>query len=370
MKGIASYWRKTGRLLLAAFAMGCVLYSCDSAIYDDEGDCSVTYRVVFRYDKNMKGADAFSSEVSSVRLYAFDREGVLVWQRAAKGEVLKADGNSMTLDLPAGDYRLLAWCGLDNDGETSASFTVPEARIGETRIEELQCCLSRAYDAAGAYSDRKLAPLYHGMTEVSLPVNDDGGSYDFPLELTKNTNHVRIILQHLSGEPVDVRDFTFRIEEENGLMGYDNSLQPDEMIAYRPYHTGSGTAGMGIDDYPEVGGMSVASREPQAITSVSVAIADLTVARLVEDRLTWLTIETPETKSDGTVEMKTSARIPLTSYALLLMDGYDREFASKQDYLDCQDEYALVLFLDPDRVWIRTSIIINSWKYVFNKVDL
>lgn len=43
--------------------------SCDGLIYDGEGDCAVTYRVKFRYDMNMKFADAFSHEVSRVTLY-------------------------------------------------------------------------------------------------------------------------------------------------------------------------------------------------------------------------------------------------------------------------------------------------------------
>lgn len=73
--------------------------SCDSLIYDREGDCSVHYRLRFRYDMNLKFADAFAHEVESVRLYAFDSEGKLVWQAAEQGEALAADGYSMLLNL-------------------------------------------------------------------------------------------------------------------------------------------------------------------------------------------------------------------------------------------------------------------------------
>jgi len=335
--------------------------SCDDAIYDEEGDCSVTYRVAFRYERNMKWADAFAHEVGSVHLYAFDKSGTLVWQQSERGEALEADGYAMTLDLPAGDYRLVAWCGLENDGQRDESFTVPEARVGETRIEELQCKLNRRYDATGAYSKEKLYPLFHGMLDVSLPSDDDGGSYSCTMDLTKDTNHVRIILQQLSGEAVNVKDFTFRIEEENGRMNYDNGLLPDEMITYWAHDTKSGTAGMGIDDYPEVKSSAKARRPAgRAVTSVSVAIADLTIARLVEGRKTWLVVET----TDG----DTSARIPLTDYALLLKDGYDKPMTD-QEYLDRQDEYALTFFLDEDRKWVGTSIIINSWKVVFDDIN-
>lgn len=348
----------------AAVALCCATTSCDNAIYDYEGDCSVTYRMAFRYDRNMKRADAFANEVKSIHLYAFDKSGTLVWQQTDSGDALKSDSYAMTLDLPAGDYRMLAWCGLENDGKHDESFTVPEARIGETHIAELQCALNRRRDQNGkAYSDERLYPLFHGMLDVTLPDYDDGAVFTDTMELTKDTNHVRIILQQLSGQPVNEKDFTFRIEEENGLMAYDNSLLPDEIITYKPHNVTSGTAGMGIDDYPVAGSgaKSVRQSSRATVTSVSVAIADLTIARLTEGRKTILTIET----ADG----RTAARIPLTDYALLLKDGYYGAQMSDQEYLDRQDEYALTFFLDEDRYWIGTSIIINSWKVVLNNVD-
>ena len=250
------------------------LPSCDRWFYEEEGDCSVYYRLKFRYDKNLKWADAFANEVSSVHLYAFDKSGVLVWQREEQIDPTTAENYSMSLDLPAGDYRLLAWCGLRNDGEREESFSVPEARVGETRMKQLQCALNRKYDESGAYSKERLYRLFHGTLDVSLPSNDDGGSYDYTMCLTKNTNHVRVILHHLSGEDVDVNQFVFRIEDENGLMAHDNELMEDENITYRPWKTQNGEAGVGKDD-------------TRAVIQVKGAIADLTVTEIYEF-LTWL----------------------------------------------------------------------------------
>ncbi len=360
MNIISAYLKKTGSLLLAAITASLVLSSCDSAIFDYEGDCSVIYRVKFRYDRNMKWADAFAQEVESVHLYAFDSDSVLVWQKSERGTTLAAQDYAMTLELPAAEYHLVAWCGLENDGTRAESFTVPAMQAGKSRLSELSCTLNRKYAAGGAYSDEQLYPLFHGMLDVTLPTDDDGGEYTYTMPLTKNTNHVRIILQHLSGEDVNVNDFTFRIEEQNGFMNHDNGLLPDEKITYRPYSTRAGSAGLGLDDYPEMNGAKAARRTTRAITSVSVGIADMTVARLMEDRKTYLTIETTEGER--------VAKIPLTDYALLLMDGYGREM-TPQDYLDRQDEYALTFFLDEQRKWVATSIIINSWKVVLNDVD-
>lgn len=117
--------------------------SCDGMIYNDEGDCSVRYRLKFRYDMNLKFADAFAHEVKSVRLYAFNSDGELVWQSAEQGSVLASGDYVMPLDLAPGDYHLVAWCGLDNE----ESFALPDASYG-CHLEDLHCKLKRQYDVA------------------------------------------------------------------------------------------------------------------------------------------------------------------------------------------------------------------------------
>ena len=101
--GIRSYIRKTSGKLLMAIACAPLLYACDGLIYDGEGDCSVNYRVKFRYDYNMKFADAFAHEVSVVTLYLLDANGRVVWQRTEQGEALAADGYAMTVDVEPGE---------------------------------------------------------------------------------------------------------------------------------------------------------------------------------------------------------------------------------------------------------------------------
>ena len=328
--------------------------SCDSWLYEEEGDCSVTYRLKFRYDMNLKWADAFANEVSSIHVYAFDPSGILVWQREEQMDPTTAEGYSMLLDLPAGDYKLLAWCGLQNDGEREESFSVPEARVGETRMEQLECSLNRQHDEAGAYSGAHLYRLFHGTLDVSLPVSDDGGSYEYTMPLTKNTNHVRIILQHLSGEDVDKVDFIFRIDDENGLMAHNNELMDDENINYRPWDIQEVEAGIDKDG-------------TRAISNVKGVVADFTVGRLTEthrDKM-MLTITT----KDG----KKVARIPVIDYALIGKEYYEKEYSypmDEREYLDRLDECVITLFLDENHKWVSSVIQILSWRVVLSNVDI
>ena len=87
------------KMLVATFAMATTITSCDSVIYDGEGDCSVKYRIEFEYERNMEFANAFATKVSSVSLYVFDKSGVLVHQASESGAALAADDYAMMLEL-------------------------------------------------------------------------------------------------------------------------------------------------------------------------------------------------------------------------------------------------------------------------------
>lgn len=340
---ISVYLSKIGSFVLSlAFAAG-TLVSCDS-LYDYEGDCSVTYRVKFCYDKNLKFADAFAYEVQSVTLYVLDQSGRVVWQRSESGEALAAEDYAMTVEVDPGTYDLMAWCGL-GDGR---SFTVPAVGTGEGR-ETLACTLNRNRDESGAYVKDHLESLFHGYLE-NQTFPDSEGEHVVTLPLTKNTNRVRVVLQHLSGETVDKNKFDFTVTDENGLMNWDNSLLEDEPIVYRAWRVDTGTA-----EVDPVGGERIAN-------SVSVAVAELTVARLVEGQRPTLTV----TNKDTGLKVLS---IPVIDYALLVKGQYGKEM-SDQDYLDRQDEYNMTFFLDERGDWASARVLINGWMVVLSDVNI
>ena len=364
-----SYIKYWGITVLAIIVSAFLFVSCDGMIYNDEGDCSVRYRLKFRYDMNPKFADAFAHEVKSVRLYAFTPDGELVWQSAEQGSVLASEEYAMPIDLAPGDYHLVAWCGLDNE----ESFTLPDVSHG-CHLEDLHCKLKRQYDmetdvATGAQkritcSKQDLHPLFHGTLDVSLPVNDDGGEYTYVMPLTKDTNIFRVVLQHLSGEDINADDFVFSIEDRNGWMAHDNSLINDEPITYRAWSTYSGEAGV---DIPTKAGADVMpGAGKRVITTVKAAVAELTVSRLV--KRDWSQYPRPML-TIRTTEGKLVVSIPVIDYALLVRGECNRSM-SEQEFLDRADEYNMTFFLDEDNKWVSTVIQILSWKVVRSNVDI
>lgn len=304
----------------------------------------------------MKFADAFANEVKSVHLYAFNSDNILVWQNVESGSALASGNYFMPLTLEPGNYHLVAWCGLDNENATSTSFSVGQATVGVTTLSQLKCRLNTKHDATGnAYVDTQLTPLFHGDMDVTLPDTDNGETYTYTMSLTKDTNSVSVILQHLSGESVDVNDFEFTIDCDNGSLDYDNTVLDNENICYTAWEKMTGMAS--LDSYTDT---STNTTTP-SFRTVEIAIANLSVARLTPNKKCYLTIKT--------AEGQTAARIPLTDYALLLRNATNA-MMDDQEYLDRQDEYALTFFLDESQRWISTSIIINSWRLVLSDIDI
>ena len=167
MKTVKTFARQFSFGLMMAVTLGSAVVSCDSILDEDDVDCSVEYRVKFKYDYNMKYADAFSREVSSVALYAFDDNGKLVYQKTEAGDVLAADGYSMAVDMEPGDYHLITWAGLSDE----ASFSVPLITQGVSSLEELQCKMDRIYSRA---ADRSAVVLSLKMAEAAAAAQITG----------------------------------------------------------------------------------------------------------------------------------------------------------------------------------------------------
>ncbi len=168
------------------------------------------------------------------------------------------------------------------------------------------------------------------------------------------------MLQHLSGENIDHRDYSFTIEGDNGHMDYDNSLiyNPAERLTYRPYDVYSGTAGIYLPG----------DENRAAVVDVSAAVAHFSVSRLMEDKR----------KEDVFVKIYNKdgekiVQVPFIDYALLVKGKYKRPDGTPltdQEYLDYQDDYSMVFFLDEHNRWQNTHIYINSWRVILQNTDI
>ena len=284
--------------------------ACNYTHDDSLPECE--YRLHFKYDYNMKFADALQHEVDYLTLFFHDADGHYLFQRHIEKSELDSH-NSIALDLEPGTYRVVTWAGLD---DKCYEWRAPQ----ETSTDK--DCRVKTLRRDDATLPDELTPLWHSLD--LLTVTRDAPEAD-TVSLAKNTNKVRLVLQDTDGNCMDVRDFTFRIVADNGYMDYDNQLLADPAITYLPYYTEN----VNIAEGDSLMGKPV---------NQTVAVAEMNTMRLMARRNYRLIVRHKEWKEDV-------INVNLNNYLLLTqMEGHN---ISAQEYLDRQDEYSIIFFLTP-----------------------
>lgn len=354
-----------------------LLSSCNG-MWDEEGkDCTTHKRLHFTYDWNMLYADAFSHEVKTLKVYAFDNDGNVVWTRTAAADSIVANGGYMNVDdMPSGVYHFQVWA--EGEQRYANSYVFDDLGTGTSARSGLTAALPEALSSSSAGSDASssavsagdagvaitpvthdLTPLYYGASGVygtaatadftDIPL---GGTREATINLMKNTENFRIVLQNLNGKALDPSEFHFEIRDDNGSMDADNNvLTTGDSLAYNAWSVESGEAGI-VDN--ETHGTT--------ITGVSAIVAELTTNHLVKGHDMRLHVTRI---SDG----KEIINIPVIDMCLLVKGNYNQNMTD-QEYLDRQDTWNFIFFLDANRNWLSTSIYIQQWRIVLQNVVL
>lgn len=330
----------TGMLALAATAFT----SCDAVYEPEENNCVVNYKVRFRYDRNMKFADAFAPEVDEVTLYLVDNTGKVVWHKTENGEPLTREDYLMNVDVAPGTYSLLAWCS------SAEPSTFTRDYDGSSNGLKVHFTTKTREDGSEHITD-KIDRLYHGyVADVKFPEAEEG-NFIFTVPLTKDTNHILVTLQQLSGDPIPHNLVEFEITDDNAHLDWDNSLIKGRPLTYHQWHSQTVTA-------------DLSATEVRAENSTfGGVIAELTTSRLMKESDARLHVYRNDTGA-------TIASIRLID-ALLLAMGYDNiRRLTPQQYLDYKDDYSLTFFLDENHLWFNCLIQIGPWRLVYKDQEV
>lgn len=334
-----------GSSLLLALSAALSTISCEQ-IFDSEGDCSVTYQVVFTQTRNIVGADAFPVRVKSVSFFVFTPDDKFVLSKTESGAALASGDYVMELsgqEIAPGTYDVIVWAGLSENDTWELGTNAPTSK------KDLICRLERTYVDNEARSQQQLTDLFHGAERIVIPGHVYGNyRIERTIDLTKNNNKLRIILQHYNGREMNKDDFHFLVQDSNGKMNYDNAILDDELITYREYFKESAMVATPVE-----------SRADGEITSITSVVAELDVARLMADRNPLLIVEV-EGKD------KPVLKLPLVDLLLNAKGPY-----APQDFLDRQDEYNLIFYLDDGYGWYtQGGVWVNSWHVIYQDKEL
>ena len=246
--------------------------------------------------------------------------------------------NNLPLDLASGTYRLMAWGGLD-EADYTWSTPQPGDLIGDWKM----AVKADADDAPANTVGRELTGLFYGLKELTLPLPEEEG--DILLPLVKNTNKLRLVLIDTDGgTTLAPTDFTVEATTVVGDLDAANQPLTSAPFSWRPYYTGTARVN-GTDGK----------------TAYSAAIYELNTLRLLDGTATSLRI----TRQGETAPFLS---VDLTGLLLTRMESHD---IGPQEYLDRQDEYTVLVYLDRrDGKTHYLEIIVNNWTIRLDDINL
>ena len=332
------------KLLFCTAFLLCGISSC-TMIQDDLETCpsGVWVKLEVTMDVAYGGKyspQRFADDLDNITIWVFDENGVFIDKFRENGAVLKQNDNMVNLPIAPGTYKMVVWTGTE-----SVMFDVSGMTPGVSVLDDLKV---RVVRNGNHMRDGKLPSLWHGRINNAVVKK-----YEYThlsVELTKDTNTIIAVLQDTSGNNLNGQDYSFEIIADNGYLNYDNQLLPDVDISYEAYLVETAPVG--------------------AMTTLSVARAELNTLRLMADRATRLVVTH---NASGVAILD----INLTEYLLLTREYYTGSngvVMSPQAYLDYEDLYRIVFFLaptgNPANPYIITIIKINDWIIRLNNADL
>ncbi len=208
------------RILMTVFALGTILWGCDSLIYDDIEDCPQGVYVKF-YSMTPCAVDSsFIGDVSSLVVFAFDEKEKLLATVNMQNVNLTRDFEVL-VPVSNGNYSFIAWTGV-NEKFTKKTFT-----LGETSKKDVMFAINSTNNVAVQINaaDR----IWHGESPViSLPdPNEYGSQYKHTaINLRELTNRVNVIVEFdkVTMKNYDPKDLTVAISSTNGTVNLDGSM--------------------------------------------------------------------------------------------------------------------------------------------------
>lgn len=321
------------------------LTACESIYDDDLQPCPQGLRLRFIYDYTLEGGNSFPSQVDCLTLHIYDAEGKYVRTLTETFDALRDENYRMTVDLPAGEYRLIAYGGAECD---EASFSHTAYPHEGSLDEEIGMKLNDECLQPGNPKGR-LHDHFYGSVKVSVTNPVDYTEETVPM--MKNTNHFRIMLQHLNYEPLDGNDYDFEIIDDNTLFDHRNMLVDNGDVTYTPWS--KGTVGTGVVEQRPDG--------TRTITEVVSAYAELSTSRLMTSRHPRLIVRHI---ASGNVCID----IPLINYLKALRSDRFSQYKD-QEFLDRQSNWNMIFFMNDAQTWYKSHIKVNDWDVRINNIE-
>lgn len=316
--------------ILSWLAAGCVK--------EDFSGCPAgSYSIAFEYvnHTDAEHPDRFYTDVHRVDLYIFDSTGHFVKCITSSGTPFAKDFR-IKLELPEGNYTLIAWGNLSDEVIIRPTFV-----SGQTTLEEGQLSLKAITNQS---VNKKLTPLFHAIKEITVDGSTDKNDI---LSFIKNENQLNLTIKwfeksgipciHSCADGVRIRV----VDPKGATYKFDNSVvaSGSELI-YAPYQT------IGNDKHNQLTG-------------------DFSLMRLIEGEELTLLVERP--MDDGSLR-----ELYRTNLVNLIRE---HPYTRVQQDLDKRDHYEIELSLIDDLdgntdTFMQAAITVAGWKVILQDTGM
>ncbi len=208
------------KMLMTLFALGMILWSCDSFIYDDLKDCPQGVYVKFYSMTPCESDSTFIGSVPSLTVFAFDKSDKLVTSINKQNVTLSRDFEVL-MPVSDGNFSFVAWAGVD-DKFTTATFT-----NGITTKKDVMLTLKSNASVATELGNTH---VWQGESPVIfLPSPKDNGSFfqHTAVNLRELTNRLKVIVEFdktINLQEVKPQDLTIAVSSANGMTNINGSM--------------------------------------------------------------------------------------------------------------------------------------------------
>ena len=222
------------RKKLFLFPMLCAIIFMQSCVHGDLDVCPpmVTYAVAFTDTLHMYNGDRFSDDVKKINLYVFDDENLVYTYTTRVGTAEPFEKNfKIPLDLPMGNYHMIAWGNIFGNDSVAISPVTPHA----THFDDVEVILHPNEDNV---SNKDLLSVFYGEKTINIPLYTDRVD---TIPLINNTNHIRVVLHwdHTDaddGARANYDNIQVRLNGTNSRFDFNDEILPNT-IQYAPYVT-------------------------------------------------------------------------------------------------------------------------------------
>lgn len=238
---------KTGRKVLIGLLTTAMLAGCN--VWEDLPECppevttgKVWFTFSFTYhntkEENEQYKELFGETALRTDLFIFDKSGTLV-KRLSDLKGPFTNDYRLSAELPAGEYRAVAWNNLSDAGYTSI---VPDAIEGVTHIDDLAVQLTELNKKSITLQP---ATLLFGETEPFTLTSGSGYETDkiIPIPLMRDTHKVNFAISWRNKKTNELCPFwthadstRIYIDDTYGSIDFGNNLQSTDAFTYIPHY--------------------------------------------------------------------------------------------------------------------------------------